>query len=135
MDDRSNDYSIDEERDGYEFLAVLQNRFELIECAPAEPAIEAAVAATCELLSPNLFNQALGVTVSGVFYFEVVDGLVVRYHGHNIPRFDTLFREWEVFRDWVGQQNSEHALLMGELPSNAEGAETAISYMDEYFGQ
>lgn len=125
---------IEAEQDAYEFIATQNGQYELVGCVPADGQVGEAASCVAEL--PTVFNTRLGLEqpVQGTFYFEVVDGLIVRAGLHNVAPFETVRAAWEDFVMWVSERNVEDAETMGgSFPGDAAGAEVSLGYMDEYF--
>ncbi|MBT8200526.1 MAG: hypothetical protein KJO36_08405 [Acidimicrobiia bacterium] len=124
---------IEAEQDGYEFIATQNGQYELVGCVPADGQVGEAASCVAEL--PTEFNTRLGLEqpVQGTYYFEVVDGLIVRTDLHNVAPFETIQAAWGDFVLWVSERNVDDALAMRSFPGNAAGAEIALGYMDEYF--
>ena len=124
------DIEIDRFVDQYEFFAILGNDLLLIGCEPADG--ERGEAIDCRFESTNVFSESLGFEPIEVsMHVEFVDGKIVYWSEHfagaNLER-----SAWWEFAAWVSTINPEHGESINPFPGTAEGAELALTYLQDY---
>lgn len=125
------EYPIEILQDGFEFFTVLGDQTTVVGCAPGDSDVGEAV--LCEVEATNRFLKHIGRSpLSANFYFIFVDGLIVHYR--STPKGGSAVRdEWITFAAWVAERSPNDAEAMRPFPGDANGANVALTYMDEYF--